>query len=73
MPRKKKKKHDEPLYDVLRFLMHDILKHCLEHWEAFSEAAKETKITPEQALASLLSKAVCEQLTSRGYATPSDN
>lgn len=57
-----KKNQESPLEFALRHTMHDILDHLLKHWDAFSKAAKQTKITPAQALASLLAKAVIEVL-----------
>ncbi len=49
---------------VLRHTMHDIIDHLLKHWDAFSSAAKDAKVTPAQALASLLTKATIEVLES---------
>lgn len=36
-----------------------IVEHSLNHWEAFSEAAKQVNITPAEALARALTIALC--------------
>ena len=57
---------EQHLYDKLRFAAHDIIRHCLTHWKAFSEAAEEVGLTPALALASVVSKAAIEILSSEG-------
>lgn len=51
---------DKTVEDKTRLAIHDILVHLHKTWDAFSEAAREMKLTPEQAEASLLAKAVLE-------------
>ncbi len=46
--------------DEVRLAIHDIVAHLHKTWDAFSEAARQMGITPEQAEASLLAKAVEE-------------
>ncbi len=48
------------IHDRVRFAVHDILVHLHETWDAFSKAARQMNMTPEQAEASLISKAVEE-------------
>lgn len=43
-----------------RLAIHDILVHLHQTWDAFCEGARQMKLTPEQAEASLLAKAVLE-------------
>lgn len=55
-------KDESPLEFMLRHTMHDIIDHMLKHWDAFSSAAQQVKVTPAQALASVLAKATLEVL-----------
>ena len=63
---------NKALYHDIRVVVQKIVECSDRNWDAFSQEAEASKLTPQQALASVIAYAVCESVSER-RAGPSEN